>query len=188
MENPCNTPGRDSDQAFLSHLAVNRNVASSTQNQALAALLFLYREVRGIDLPWLDGIARANKPARLPVVLSVTEVQHLLAHLEGSHHLVASLLYGSGLRLMEALRLRVKDVDTDRLEITVRSGKGGKDRRTVLPRSLTGALARQIERVAFLHEQDLPKGLSPVYLPRAGQQTPRTSAGRSADCVRPLTP
>jgi len=154
-------------EAFLTHLAVNRNVAPSTQNQALAALLFLYREVLDIDLPWLDGITRATKPTRLPVVLSAAEVQRLLAHLEGSHHLVASLLYGSGLRLMEALRLRVKDVDLDRLEITVRSGKGGKDRRTILPRPLTGPLSQQIERVAVLHEQDLHNGLSPVYLPHA---------------------
>lgn len=154
-------------EAFLTHLAVQGNVAASTQNQALAALLFLYRDVLAIELPWLDGVTRAKKPARLPVVLTESEVRALLSRLDGVHHLIASLLYGSGLRLMEAMRLRVKDVDFERLEITVREGKGGKDRRTMLPRSLVGPLQTQVERVRFFHEQDLKNGVSPVYLPYA---------------------
>lgn len=154
-------------EAFLSHLAVARDVAPSTQNQALAALLFLYRDVLEIELPWLDGVTRAKKPSRLPVVLTVTEVRALLAHLDGVHHLVAALLYGSGLRLMEAIRLRVKDVDFARLEITVRDGKGGKDRRTMLPGSLVEPLKQQLQRVSVLHEQDRRDGLPPVYLPHA---------------------
>lgn len=120
-------------EAFLTPLAVDGNVAPSTQNQALAAILFLYREVLGIDLQWLDGITRARKPPRLPVVLSRNEVKALLAHLDGIHWLLASLMYGSGFRLMEALRLRVKDIDLKRREFTVRDGKGGKDRRMMLP-------------------------------------------------------
>lgn len=154
-------------ETFLTHLAVQGNVAASTQNQALAALLFLYRDVLAIELPWLDGVTRAKKPARLPVVLTESEVRALLSRLDGVHHLIASLLYGSGLRLMEAMRLRVKDVDFERLEITVREGKGGKDRRTMLPRSLVGPLQTQVERVRFFHEQDLKNGVSPVYLPYA---------------------
>ena len=154
-------------EAFLSHLAVNRNVAASTQNQALAAILFLYREVLEIELPWLEGVTRAKRPPRLPVVLSESEVQRLLAQLEGTPLLIASLLYGSGLRLMEALRLRVKDVDLERKEIIVRSGKGGKDRHTVLPTRLIPSLRAQIDRVKTLHEQDLLDDLAPVYLPHA---------------------
>lgn len=154
-------------EAFLSHLAVNGNVAASTQNQALAAILFLYREVLAVELPWLEGVTRAKKPARLPVVLTAEEVRGLLAQLDGVHHLVASLLYGSGLRLMEAIRLRVKDVDFERLEVTVREGKGGKDRRTMLPRSLVEPLRGQIARVKVFHEHDLNSGTGPVYLPYA---------------------
>ena len=154
-------------EAFLSHLAVNRNVAASTQNQALAAILFLYREVLEIELPWLEGVTRAKRPPRLPVVLSESEVQRLLAQLEGTPLLIASLLYGSGLRLMEALRLRVKDVDLERNEIIVRSGKGGKDRHTVLPARLIPSLRAQMNRVKTLHEQDLLDKLAPVYLPHA---------------------
>ncbi len=154
-------------EAFLTHLAVNRNVAPATQNQALAAILFLYREVLALELPWLDGVTRATKPPRLPVVLTETEVRGLLAQLDGTHHLIASLLYGSGLRLMEAIRLRIKDVDFERLEITVRDGKGGKDRRTMLPTSLVEPMRQHLGRVRILHEQDLQSGLGPVYLPYA---------------------
>ncbi len=154
-------------EAFLTHLAVNRNVAPSTQNQALSALLFLYKEVLEIELPWLDGVTRAKKPARLPVVLTAAEVRNVLAHLDGTHHLVASLLYGAGLRLMEAIRLRVKDVDFERREITVRNGRGGKDRRTMLPRSLIAPLQQQLDRVSILHAQDLRDKMAPVYLPYA---------------------
>lgn len=152
---------------FWTHLAVQRNVAASTQNQALAALLFLYKEVLGIELPWLDGVTRAKRPPKLPTVLTEAEARLLLAQLEGVHHLVAALLYGSGLRLMEAIRLRVQDVDFERLEITVRSGKGNKDRRTMLPRSLVVPLQGQLDRVRLFHEQDIHSGIGPVYLPFA---------------------
>ncbi|MCU7933196.1 MAG: integron integrase [Candidatus Thiodiazotropha sp. (ex Codakia rugifera)] len=154
-------------EAFLTHLAVVGKVAPSTQNQALAAILFLYRDVLGIELPWLDGVTRAKKQPRLPVVMTHEEVLQVLAQLDGVHHLVASLLYGGGLRLMEAIRLRVKDVDFDRLEVTVRSGKGGKDRRTMLPRMLVEPLRAQFERVRVFHAQDIQNGLAPVYLPYA---------------------
>lgn len=151
-------------EAFLTHLAVSGNVAASTQNQALAAILFLHKEVLKIELPWLDGFTRAKKPPRLPVVLSEEEVRAVLAQLDGVHRLIASLLYGSGLRLMEAMRLRIKDVDFERLEITVRDGKGGKDRRTMLPRSLVEPLKHQIERVRVFHEQDIHNNIRTVYL------------------------
>lgn len=154
-------------EAFLTNLAVGRNVAASTQNQALAAILFLYKEVLGIELPWLDGITRAKKPSRLPVVLTEAEVRNILAQLDGVHHLIASLLYGSGLRLMEAMRLRIKDVDFERLEVTVRDGKGGKDRRTMLSKTLVEPLRYQFEKVRSIHEQDLVNSLAPVYLPFA---------------------
>lgn len=154
-------------EAFLTHLAVAGNVAPSTQNQALAALLFLYREVLDIELPWLDNITRAKKTPRLPVVLTESEVRLVLAQLDGVHRTIAGLLYGSGLRLMEAIRLRVKDVDFQRREIVVRDGKGGKDRRTVLPASLCGPLQSQLKRVRIFHEQDTQDGLGPVYLPHA---------------------
>lgn len=154
-------------EAFLTHLAVNRNVAASTQNQALAAILFLYKEVLAIDLPWLDGVTRAKKPARIPVVLTTDEVHMILTQLEGVHNLLASVQYGSGLRLMEAVRLRVKDIDFQRLEITVRDGKGGKDRRTMLPQRLIQPLQAQLERVRVFHEQDLKSDVGPVYLPYA---------------------
>ena len=123
-------------EQFLSRLAVEGQVAASTQNQALSALLFLYREVLAIELPWMEGVVRAKRPRRLPTVLSRGEIQALLTQLDGRPWLLASLLYGTGMRLMECLRLRVKDVDFARNEITVRDGKGGKDRRTVLPKSL----------------------------------------------------
>lgn len=154
-------------EAFLTHLAVKRNVAASTQNQALAAILFLYKEVLEIELPWLDGVTRAKKPSRLPVVLTPDEVRTLLTQLDGVHHLIASVLYGSGLRLMEAVRLRVKDVDFSRLEITVRDGKGGKDRRTMLPKTLVDPLQTQLNRVRIFHEQDLRNDICAVYLPYA---------------------
>lgn len=127
-------------EAFLSDLAVTRRVAASTQNQAKAALLFLYREVLELELPWLEGITQARTPQRLPVVLTRAEAQAVLARLRGTHKLVAGLLYGSGLRLMEAVRLRVKDVEFTRGEILVREGKGFKDRVTMLPAVLSDSL------------------------------------------------
>ncbi|MCU7927387.1 MAG: integron integrase [Candidatus Thiodiazotropha sp. (ex Dulcina madagascariensis)] len=154
-------------EAFLSHLAVNRNVAASTQNQALSALLFLYREVLERDLPWLDNVTRAKKPRRLPVVLSAEEVDGLLKKLSGTQWLMASLLYGSGLRLLECLRLRVHDIEFDRRQILVRNGKGGKDRVTVLPDPAAEPLRRQIERVRIIHEADISEDFGEVYLPFA---------------------
>ncbi len=123
-------------EQFLTHLAVERRVAASTQNQALSALVFLYREVLDKEFGWMDNLERARKPERLPVVLTQTEVRHVLAHLEGRHWLMAALLYGAGLRLMECVRLRVKDLDFEYRQITVRDGKGNKDRVTMLPDSV----------------------------------------------------
>ncbi len=159
--------GKEEVTQFLTHLAVERNVAPSTQNQALCALLFLYREVLGEALPWLDEVRRARKPARLPVVLTRDEVRVLLAQLGGTHWLVASLLYGGGLRLMEALRLRVKDVEFERGEIVVREGKGAKDRVTVLPRAVVEPLQAHLAWVKAEHERDLAAGFGAVYLPFA---------------------
>ena len=144
--------------AFLTHLAVKARVSASTQNQALSALLFLYRDVLARDLEWLGGVVRAKRPVRLPVVLSREEASALLRGLQGTPLLMASLLYGSGLRLLECCRLRVKDVDFDRNEITVRDGKGQKDRVTLLPARLAPALAGQIERVRRQHADDLRGG------------------------------
>jgi integron integrase len=154
-------------EAFLSYLANDGKVSASTQNQALSAVLFLYREVLGIELPWMGNVTRAKRPRRLPAVLSVAEVQEVLARMEGRPWLIASLLYGTGLRLMECLRLRVQDVDFRRNEILVRAGKGGKDRRTMLPRSLVEPLQREIERARMLHQSDLAAGCGLAALPHA---------------------
>lgn len=154
-------------EAFLSDLAVHRNVAASTQNQALAALLFLYKQVLKLDLPWLGEVVRAKKPVRLPVVLTVTEVQQVLVQLQGELWLAASLLYGSGMRLMEVLRLRVKDVDFARHEILVRDGKGMKDRVTLLPQRLFTPLKQHLQTVRAAHQQELAAGRGDVYLPFA---------------------
>ena len=164
-------------EAFLSGLAVEGHVAAGTQNQALSALLFLYRVVLGVELPWMEGIVRAKRPRRVPVVLSRDEVKRLLACMEGRPWLLANLLYGTGMRLMEALRLRVKDVDFARNEICIRDGKGGKDRRTVLPRSLVEPLQREVERAGTLHVADLAAGCGEARLPHAlARKYPR--AGR----------
>ena len=154
-------------EQFLSYLAVKRSVSASTQNQALSALLFLYKHVLHIELPWLDDVVRAKRPERLPVVLSREETQQLLALLEGTVGLVAQLLYGSGLRLMEAVRLRVKDVDFSRRELVVRDGKGMKDRVTVLPASLHAPLQAHLNCVKAVHELDIQGGFGEVYLPFA---------------------
>ena len=165
-------------EAFLSHLAVAAKVGASTQNQALQALLFLYRHVLGIELPWLENVTRASRPRRLPVVLSVAEVRSLLAQLDGTSWLIANLLYGSGLRLMEAHRLRVKDLVIDRGEVIVRDAKGGKDRVTVLPATLfapigehLGKLFARFERQRELREPgvSLPSALARKY-PNAATQ------------------
>lgn len=154
-------------EGFLSHLAVEGQVAASTQNQALAALLFLYREVLDVKLPWLKDLQRAKRPVRLPVVLTANEVQDVLDQMRGRPQLMARLLYGSGLRLMECIRLRVKDIDFARHEILVRDGKGGKDRVTMLPDKVVPALEAQLSAVRELHEQDLDAGFGDVYLPYA---------------------
>lgn len=154
-------------ESFLSLLATSGKVAASTQNQALSALLFLYREVLAIELPWMENVVRAKLPARIPTVLDQSEVQEVLARLEGRDWLMANLLYGSGLRLMECVRLRIKDVDFRRSEIVVRDGKGAKDRRTILPGRLVEPLKRQIELASTLHAEDLSAGLGEVWLPFA---------------------
>jgi integron integrase len=153
--------------AFLTHLARQGKVAASTQNQALSALLFLYKEVLKQEFGWLEGVERAKRPARLPVVLTREEVNKIFAHLNGTTRLMAGLLYGSGLRLMECARLRVKDVDFGYARITVRDGKGAKDRVTMLPVKLAAALERHLRKVKAQHEQDLEDGFGEVYLPNA---------------------
>lgn len=154
-------------EAFLSMLATERNVSASTQNQALAALLFLYRDVLDIDLPWLDGITRAKQSTRLPVVLSRPEVAALLAHASGTSGLVIRLLYGTGMRLMEGLRLRVKDIDFDSRIILVRSGKGDKDRAVPLPASLIKPLRDQLAARLQMHHKDQALDMVDVELPNA---------------------
>src|SRR5262245_30907500 len=152
---------------FLTYLAREGKVAASTQNQALSALLFLYKEVLKQDIGWLEGVERAKRPSRLPVVLTRDEVHKIFAHLRGTPRLMAALLYGSGLRLMECVRLRVKDVDFGYARITVRDGKGAKDRVTMLPVKLAAALERHLQKVKAQHDQDLEDGFGEVYLPNA---------------------
>lgn len=154
-------------EAFLSALATDRNVSASTQNLALSSLLFLYKEVLEIELPWLDNIIRAKKPQRLPTVLSEGEVKRLLACMEGTPGLVARLLYGTGMRLMESLRLRVKDIDFDRREILVRDGKGAKDRVTMLPESLVETLKEHLVRRRAIFDADTAAGQIDVWMPHA---------------------
>ncbi len=154
-------------EVFLTHLAVAGKVSASTQNQAKSALLFLYREVLEQELPWLDNVEQAKTPKRLPVVLTQAEVQAMLSRLQGAPWLMASLLYGAGLRLMECVRLRVKDVEFSRKEILVRDGKGFKDRVTMLPQTLLAPLREHVARVKILHEQDVLQGHGTVHLPYA---------------------
>ena len=157
-------------EAFLTYLATQRQVSSSTQNQALSAILFLYREVLAITLPWLDNFERSKKPRRLPVVLTVPEVQALLreaASAPAPINLIIKLLYGTGMRLMEAVRLRVKDVELARKEIIIRDGKGGKDRVTMLPDSLLEAIRAQLVLRRAWHEQDMALNKVDVWLPGA---------------------
>lgn len=154
-------------EAFLTGLAVKGGVSASTQNQALSALLFLYREVLGRELPWMNEIRRAKRPQRLPVVLTQDEVARVLEQLDGVSWLMATLLYGAGLRLMECVRLRVQDIDFVRREIMVRHGKGGKDRRTVLPSISVEALQGQLAHARRMHDRDLAAGFGKVWLPAA---------------------
>lgn len=158
--------------AFLSYLASERNVAAATQKQALAALLFLYQQVLGRGLAWLDGMVRAKRPVRLPVVFSPLETEALLAQLKGVHGLMAGLLYGSGRRLMECLRLRVKDVDFAYRQVLVRDGKGEKDRVTTSPERLVQTLHAQLGEAKRLHSIDLREVLSPLDA-RASHLQPR---------------
>jgi integrase len=154
-------------EAFLTHLAVEGRVAASTQNQALSALLFHYREVLAINLPWLDGVARAKQPQRLPVVFTRQEVGALLDRMSGLHGLMARLLFGTGMRLTECVRLRVKDVDFERAEIVVRDGKGAKDRVTMLPQSLIPPLQDHLRWRRQLYLDDLTCEWAAVYMPDA---------------------
>lgn len=150
--------------AFLSALAVQGKVFASTQNQALNAILFLYREVLKITLPWLEGVQRARKPQHLPVVLTRDEVKRVLARLNGTVWLMAAVTYGAGLRLLECLRLRVKDLEFNRGEILVRDGKGQKDRITMLPQNVIDPMRTHLAKVRHLHEQDLAEGFGRVHL------------------------
>lgn len=159
--------GAEEVRDFLTYLAVERKVAAATQNQAFSALLFLYREVLKQELPWIDDIERAKRPAKLPVVFTPQEARAVLGKMEGMARLMAQLLYGCGLRLNECVRLRVKDVDFGYLQITIRDAKGGRDRVTMLPVSLVEALRRQIEKRRLLHEEDLAAGAGSVFLPDA---------------------
>ena len=157
--------GPEQVTAFLTHLAVKECVAASTQKQALAAVLFLYRKVLKMDMPWLHDMVRVQRPAKLPVVLDRLEVSAVLSHLTGLPALVVSLLYGSGLRLMEALKLRIKDIDFHRSAITVRSGKGNRDRQALLPAPAAAALLRHRDQVERQHRQDVATGSGYVALP-----------------------
>ena len=161
-----NTMGEDEIRTFITHLATERHVAASTQNQALSAILFLYREVlhKELDSILLSG---AKRPERLPTVLTRDEVVSILSQLTGSHKLMTQLLYGSGLRLMECVRLRIKDLDFQYKTVTVRDGKGEKDRITPMPDSLITPLQRQVERVRLFHDEDMGAGFGQVYLPNA---------------------
>jgi len=154
-------------EAFLTDLAVNGKVSAATQTQALSALLFLYKEVLGMDVPWMGGMVRAKASIRIPTVLSVNEVHRLLACLDGVYSLMARLIYGTGMRLMECVSLRVKDVDFDRHEVLVREGKGGKDRVTMLPQTLVPSLQEHLQKVRVLFEMDRNNDVPGVAMPDA---------------------
>ncbi len=152
---------------FLSHLAIHKNVAASTQNQALSALAFLYHDVLNIPMGIIKDFQRAKQPKRLPTVLTKDEVRSIISLLDGSHWLMGNLLYGAGLRLMECIRLRVKDIDFNYKQVVVRNGKGNKDRITLLPQIVVEALQNQIEKVKTYHQMDLDNGYGKVFLPYA---------------------
>lgn len=159
--------GAEDISAFLTHLARVGNVSAATQNQALSALLFLYQQVLKQEVGWIEEVERAKRPKRVPVVLTRDEVHKIFAHLHGMPRLMAGLLYGSGLRLMECVRLRIKDVDFGYTRITVRDGKGAKDRVTMLPVNVAASLQRHLAKVKAQHEQDLEDGFGSVHLPSA---------------------
>ncbi len=159
--------GKIEVERFLTALAVERRVSASTQNQALSAVLFLYQKVLGIDIGWLDDVVRAKRPARAPVALTRAEVATILARLRGQYWLMASLMYGTGLRVMECMRLRIQDMDFGYRQILVRNGKGGKDRFVPLPDSLKGAIQEQIGEAQRVRDGDLADGFGEVSLPTA---------------------
>ena len=175
-------------EAFLTHLAVEGNVSASTQNQALSALLFLYREVLEMEVPWLDKVVRAKRPQRLPVVLTKREVRAVLERMSGVYGLMGALLYGTGMRLMECVRLRVKDVDFERGEILIRDGKGAKDRVTMLPAVVVDDLKAHLKARRALFEEDRHAGMASVYLPDAlaysSTPSPRPSPARGEGASR----
>jgi len=154
-------------EQFLNHLVLKRGVSASTQAQALNAVVFLYKQVLEMEIGQFENLRKSNKPKRLPVVLSVSEVGQILSLLDGRNRLMASLLYGSGLRLMECVRLRIQDIDFDYAQLHVRNGKGQKDRVTTLPKSLFNELRKQMEQARLIHQQDLEEGFGEVWLPPA---------------------
>lgn len=159
--------GPDEIRSFLTDMAVREKVAASTQNVAFNALLFLYRDVLSIELPQIDGVVRAKRPSRLPVVFTQTEARAIISELSGTSRLIAALLYRAGLRLNEALKLRVKDIDFETGQITVRAGKGQKDRVTMLPESFREEFLLHLEKVKLLHHQDLARGLGEAPMDHA---------------------
>lgn len=161
------TLGAQEIRAFLSYLAVDQHVSASTQNQAFSAILFLYRDVLKMEMPNIDGVERAKQIRKLPVVFTQREARAVLSFISGTNRIMAGILYGSGLRIMECLRLRAKDVDFARLQLTIRQGKGAKDRLTMLPKSLVEPLQLQLTKVKAIHDQDLAEGFGAVYLPDA---------------------
>lgn len=161
------TLGAQEIRAFLSYLAVQEHVSASTQNQAFSAILFLYRDVLKMELPNIDGVERARQIRKLPVVFTQREARSVLNFLSGKYRIMAGLLYGSGLRIMECLRLRVKDVDFARLQLTIRQGKGAKDRLTMLPKALAGPLQLHLAKVKAIHDEDVAQGFGAVFLPDA---------------------
>lgn len=168
--------GYEEIEAYLTYLAVEGHVSASTQNQALAALLFLYNEVLRINIPSISGIVRAKRPQRLPVVLTRQEVRMVLDRMSGTYGLMANLLYGTGMRLMECVRLRVKDIDFERKEIVVRSGKGEKDRVTMLPQSVIANLQVHLTKRKKLFQEDSLVNKAAVYLPYALEQKYKNAA------------
>jgi integron integrase len=165
---------------FLSSLATDKGISASTQNQAMSAILFLYRDVLDRKLEWMGGIIRARRPARLPLVLTRDEAEAILGHLDGVTWIMASLLYGAGLRVMECVRLRVKDIDHLRNQITVREGKGGKDRITLLPARVKAPLLAQLDRVLIQHKRDVQRGRGRVALPGALERKYPAASGEWA--------
>lgn len=176
-------------EQFLSHLASERNVASATQGQALSAVMFLYKSVLKTDLPWLENVVRSARPRRLPVVLTQAETRAVISHIQGTHWLIAALLYGSGLRVMEALRLRAKDIDLKFLQLTVRDGKGGKDRVTVLPEKLVAPLTVHLARVREQHELAMASGFGALSCRSlsSGNIRARIRSGVGSTCSRRTT-